>query len=111
MPSQLALIAHASQVEILIHWMQKHTAALSAFQILTTPALAQQLQRHPLTASLATQVIEGNASVSDIQLAAQIIAGDVAGVIFLADPERENSEALNLEVFCGLAMPGRFLWR
>lgn len=98
MPSKLALIAHASQVDGLIHWMQKHSAVLSAFQILTTPALAQQFQLHPLTASLSTQLIEANTSISDIQLAAQIIAGDVAGVIFFADPERENSESLTLDV-------------
>ena len=87
MPSTLALLAHPAQVDVLLAWMKKHQVNLSTFQILTTQELAQLFQLDPQIANLSVTTLNPLKAGGDIQLAAQILAGEVAGLVFLANPE------------------------
>lgn len=79
-------------------WMKQYRDTLSAFQILTTGDLAQQLQRDGHLATLSIQALPPTQAGGDIQLAAHILSEGIAGMVFFIDPETGLSEAPSLAV-------------
>ncbi|MBD2426997.1 YegS/Rv2252/BmrU family lipid kinase [Phormidium sp. FACHB-1136] len=87
MPSTLALLAHPARVDSLVDWLLHNPQVLYHFDLLTTPELIATLEQRwgntkPRWAKLPSIEAGG-----DIVLAHQILAGEVAGVFFLADPQ------------------------
>ena len=87
MPSTLAILAHPTQAAPILDWLSKHEQVLTHFQIMAPAEIAADIQQsgEPDTIDLVTLKKSGQGG--DIELAAHILAGDVAGVIFFADPE------------------------
>ncbi len=87
MPSTLALLAHPARVDSLVDWLLHNPQVLYHFDLLTTPELIATLEQRwgntkPRWAKLPSIEAGG-----DIVLAHQILAGEVAGVFFLTDPQ------------------------
>lgn len=86
MPNSLALLAHPTQVDRLIHWLSKNQQVLSHFKIRTTAEIAQHIEHGWGFEHIdLTQVMTAEQG-GDIELAAQILAGEIAGVLFYVDP-------------------------
>ncbi|HZG37061.1 MAG TPA: YegS/Rv2252/BmrU family lipid kinase [Nodosilinea sp.] len=87
MPSTLAILAHPTQAAPILDWLSKHEQVLTHFQIMAPAEIAADIQQsgEPDTIDLVT--LKKSSQGGDIELAAHILAGDVAGVIFFADPE------------------------
>lgn len=97
MPNTLALLAHPSRVVPLVDWLTKNQALLHQFQLTMTADIADHLAAGwGVPAERRAQgwgeaVVGPNALRSpeqggDIELAAQILAGEIAGVFFYVDP-------------------------
>jgi YegS/Rv2252/BmrU family lipid kinase len=87
MAHALVLLASASRVEALLHWLDRHAPFLAGFPLLATAELARRLQDDPRTMALRLTVLPSLADGGDIQVAARVLAGEVAAVIALLDPE------------------------
>ncbi len=87
MAHALVLLASASRVEALLHWLDRHGPFLASFPLLATADLARRLQADPRTAALQVTTLAALAAGGDIQVAARVLAGEVAAVIAFLDPE------------------------
>lgn len=86
MAHSLVLLASASRVEELLHWLDRHGRSLVGFPLLATAELARRLREvvpagdHPLAE------LPALADGGDIVAAARVLAGEVVAVIAFADP-------------------------
>lgn len=87
MPRTLALIAHPTQVETLLDWLSKHQEVLTHFQIMTPVDIAQGIEQDWDLNTIELVTLKEASQGGDIELAAHILAGNVAGVVFFTDPE------------------------
>jgi diacylglycerol kinase (ATP) len=87
MSHALALLASESRVEPLLAWLQRKALAIAGLPLLVTADLAQRLQDDPRTAQLPFQTLDSLAEGGDIQLAARVLAGEVALVVACIDPQ------------------------
>ncbi len=87
MPSTIALLAHPTQVDRLFNWLGKQQQVLTHFQLLAPAEIAQRLAQTWGAKGIDLVSLSGNTQGSDIQLSAQILAGEIAGVLFFADPQ------------------------
>lgn len=88
MPTTLALIAHDSQKEAIVGFVQEHAALLSRYQIVATQTTGQRLQH---STSLNIQILLPGAMGGDVQIAARVAEGAIAAVICLADSLNTNN--------------------
>jgi len=86
MPNSLALLAHPSQIDALITWMKKYQRTLLAFEIFTTADLAQAFQSDSQIRDLSVKFLNSLNVGGDIQLAAELLSGNVSGMVFFTDP-------------------------
>lgn len=87
MPSTLALLAHPTQVSSLVDWLLQNPQVLHHFDLLTTPEIVATLGQRWGVAKATWTTLPSIEAGGDIVLASQILAGDVAGVFFLADSQ------------------------
>ncbi len=87
MPHSLALLASETRVEALLEWLDRHGPSLAGFPVLTTAELARWLLRDDRTAHLPVTALNALADGGDIQLAARVLGGDVAVVLFFVEPD------------------------
>lgn len=87
MSSTIALLAHPTQVDRLFNWLGQQQQVLTHFQLLAPAEIAQRLTQTWGGKGLDLVPLSGNSQGSDIQLSAQILTGDIAGVLFFADPQ------------------------
>lgn len=79
----LALIAHDAQKEILVELAQRHRPVLSRFRLVATGTTGQRIQQ---ATGLPIEAMASGAKGGDVQIAAEVVNGDIIGVIFLVDP-------------------------
>jgi diacylglycerol kinase (ATP) len=87
MPSTLAILAHPTQVNRLTDWLSQNQQVLKHFQILTPPDISTSIQRQWGIDTIDLIPLPNAEVGGDITLSAQILAGEVAGVLFFADPQ------------------------
>jgi diacylglycerol kinase (ATP) len=98
MPNTLALLAHPSQVNNLVSWLSKHQKVLSHFTIRTTPDIAQNITNGWGVIDIDLTQVKSPDQGGDIEMAAQILAGDIAGVLFYVDPLAMTSSYPDFEI-------------
>lgn len=86
MPSTLAILAHPTQIDHTLEWLSKHQQVLTHFQIMAPAEMAQGIERGWDLKNIDLSPLKHSDQGGDIELAANILAGDVAGVIFFAEP-------------------------
>ena len=82
MPTTLALIAHDSQKDALVSFVEDYAELLSRYQIVATQTTGERLQQ---STPLEIQVLLPGAMGGDVQIAARVAEGEIAAVICLAD--------------------------
>ncbi|MEB3289825.1 MAG: YegS/Rv2252/BmrU family lipid kinase [Leptolyngbya sp.] len=87
MPNTLALLAHPSQVSPMVDWLLHNPQVLHHFDLLTTPDILAILEQQWSAAKPRWTTLPHPEMGGDIVLAHQILAGEVAGVCFWADPQ------------------------
>ncbi|MEY3300570.1 MAG: hypothetical protein RLZZ597_3830 [Cyanobacteriota bacterium] len=87
MPSTLALLAHPAQVNTLVDWLLHNPQVLHHFDLLATPNIITLLDQQWGSTKPRWTTLPGIEAGGDIVLANRILAGEVAGVFFLADPQ------------------------
>jgi diacylglycerol kinase (ATP) len=87
MPSTLAILAHPTQVNRLTDWLSQNQQVLKHFQILTPPEISTALEQQWGIDKIDLIPLPNAEAGGDITLSAQILAGEVAGVLFFADPQ------------------------
>ncbi|HSM83248.1 MAG TPA: YegS/Rv2252/BmrU family lipid kinase [Nodosilinea sp.] len=86
MPSTIAILAHPTQVDPLLDWLSKHHAVLTHFKIMAPAEMAQRIEQGWGTGKIELTALKDSAQGGDIELAASILAAEVAGVLFFTDP-------------------------
>ncbi len=84
MPNTLALIAHDAQIDNLVLLARNHRPILSRYRLMAPLATGRRLQS---VTGLAIDCFESETMGGNIQIAAEVIAGNVKAVIFLIDPK------------------------
>ncbi|WP_416672938.1 YegS/Rv2252/BmrU family lipid kinase [Egbenema bharatensis] len=87
MPSTLAILAHSPQVDRLLDWLSKNQRVLTHFQIRATAEIAERIKQGWDVTGIDLVSLRSADQGGDIELAAQILAGDIAGVLFFADSQ------------------------
>ncbi|TVQ06617.1 MAG: YegS/Rv2252/BmrU family lipid kinase [Leptolyngbya sp. DLM2.Bin27] len=87
MPSTLAILAHPTQVSNVLTWLSQHQRVLTHFQIMAPADMAQSIEQGWDVSQIDLVTLKNSSQGGDIELAAHILAGDVAGVLFFTDPE------------------------
>lgn len=86
MPSTLAILAHPAQIDPTLDWLSKHQQVLTHFQIMAPAEMAEGIERGWDLENIDLLPLKNSDQGGDIELAAKILAGDVAGVIFFTEP-------------------------
>ncbi len=86
MPSTLAILAHPTQVDHVLTWLSKHQRVLTHFNIVAPAEMAQSIQQGWDLAEIDLVALKESSQGGDIELAALILAGEVAGVLFFTEP-------------------------
>ncbi|MBD1918009.1 MULTISPECIES: YegS/Rv2252/BmrU family lipid kinase [Cyanophyceae] len=87
MPSTLAILAHPTQVTFVLDWLSKNEGVLTHFQIMAPAEMARGIDQGWDSKNIELVTLKESSQGGDIELAAHILAGEVAGVIFFTDPE------------------------
>lgn len=87
MPNTLALLAHQEKVTDLVDWLSSHQNVLHHFKIRTLPEIADAIEQSWTEIDLQITRINRSEQGGDIDLAAQILAGEIAGVLFFVDDQ------------------------
>lgn len=87
MPSTLAILAHPTEVNSLLDWLTKNQRVLTHFHIKTTPDIAERIEQGWGLQGINLATLRSPELGGDIELAAQILAGDVAGMLFFVDAQ------------------------
>ena len=83
MSTAIAFIAHDTQKSALVTLIQKYRAALAHYHLIATEVTAQWIQEE---SGLAVERLASGKMGGDLQIAARVVSGEVAGVVFLIDP-------------------------
>lgn len=86
MSNTLALLAHATQVTHLVDWLAQNQRVLQHFQIITTADIADCIEQSWGLGEIDLVKLKPPDQGGDIEIAAQILAGEIAGALFYVDP-------------------------
>lgn len=87
MSDYLALIAHDTKKNDIVTLATNYRHALSRYNLIATENTGQLIQT---VTGLPVERLAAGARGGELQIAARVVAGDVAGVIFLLDPVSVN---------------------
>ncbi|MGC1306430.1 MAG: methylglyoxal synthase [Phormidesmis sp.] len=93
MPTTLAFIAHDSQKDALIDFVNQYAALLSRYQIIATETTGTRLSQDT---SLAVDLLLPGAMGGDVQIAARVAENKIAAVIFLTDSLHTHNTAADI---------------
>lgn len=82
MPTQLALLAHDGKKDDLVAFSQRFRGILARYHLVATATTGERLQQTGLSVE---RLLPGSLG-GDAQIAARVVVGKVAAVIFLLDP-------------------------
>lgn len=83
MSTAIAFIAHDTQKSALVTLVQKYRSALAHYHLIATEVTAQWIQE---ASGLEVEQLASGQMGGDLQIAARVVSGEVAGVVFLIDP-------------------------
>jgi diacylglycerol kinase (ATP) len=83
MPASLALIAHDTKKADIVTLAQKYQATLARYHLIATGTTGQRVQEGT---ELAVECLRSGPDGGDTQIAARVVEGEVAAVVFLIDP-------------------------
>ncbi len=93
MPTTIAFIAHDSQKNALIDFVNEYSSLLSRYHIIATETTGNSLnQSTPLT----VEPLLAGAAGGDIQIAARVAENKIAAVVFLADSLYAHNAATDI---------------
>lgn len=102
MEPTIALIAHNKQKENIVAFVKQHALVLSRYQLMATGTTGQRIKQGTgLEVSLMLPGSQGG----DVQIAAEVITGNVVAVIFLIDstgPQPQEPQVQTLLRICNL---------
>ena len=98
MPNTLALLAHPEKVDTLVSWLSKNQKVLKHFKICTTPEIAEAIEASRAVIDFQLTNINPANQGGDIETAALILAGEIAGVLFFVDPQALMTDAPKLDL-------------
>jgi len=87
MPNTLALLAHPQKVCDLVDWLYKNQRLLQHFKIQTTPDIADTIENSWGVTDFQLTRLRPSDQGGEIALASQILAGEVAGVLFFVEAQ------------------------
>jgi diacylglycerol kinase (ATP) len=87
MPSTLAILAHPSQVDRLLDWLSKNQRVLTHFQIRATAEIAERIEQGWDVTGIDLVSLRSADQGGDIELSAEILSEEIAGVLFFVDPQ------------------------
>ena len=96
MPACLALIAHDSKKSDLVELVRKYRPVLSNYHLVATDGTGRRIQE---ATGLAVERMASGGLGGDLQIAARVVSGDVAGVIFLVDPIHAKPYEPEVQIF------------
>ena len=82
MPTTIALIAHDSQKDDLVAFFDDYAGTLSRYEFVATQGTGAVLTQR--TEAVVSSVLPGSMG-GDVQIAARVVEGEIAAVIFLSD--------------------------
>ena len=82
MSSSIALIAHDSRKNEIVVLAKKYYSILARYDLIATSATGQKIEQE---AGLSVNKVKSSSEGGILQIAAQIVTGEVVGVIFLMD--------------------------
>ena len=82
MSSSIALIAHDSKKNEIVVLAKKYYSILARYNLIATSATGQKIEQE---AGLSVNKVKSSSEGGILQIAAQIVTGEVVGVIFLMD--------------------------
>ncbi|MEM9768590.1 MAG: methylglyoxal synthase, partial [Cyanobacteria bacterium P01_D01_bin.71] len=83
MPNCIALIAHDHKKDDMVAFVNRHQAGLSRYHLIATGTTGQKVNQ---ATGLAVERMASGPLGGDTQIAARVVSGDIAAVIFLVDP-------------------------
>ena len=83
MACTIALIAHDRKKEEMVSFVNRHLPVLSRYRLIATGNTGEEIK---LATNLNLEILESGVLGGDTQIAAEVVAGNVVGVIFLLDP-------------------------
>lgn len=83
MARKIALIAHDRKKDDIVAFASRHAPVLARYHLIATGTTGERIQT---ATNLSIERMESGPIGGDTQIAAQIVAGEVVGVIFLIDP-------------------------
>jgi methylglyoxal synthase len=83
MARKIALIAHDRKKDDIVAFASRHAPVLARYHLIATGTTGERIQA---ATNLSIERMESGPIGGDTQIAAQIVAGEVVGVIFLIDP-------------------------
>jgi methylglyoxal synthase len=83
MASTIALIAHDTKKDDIVALVKKYSHTLSRYHLIATGTTGKRLQEGT---KLEVECLFSGAEGGDVQIAARVVTGEVAAVIFLIDP-------------------------
>lgn len=83
MPTCIALIAHDSKKEAIVAFVNRFHPTFSRFHLIATGTTGNRISQ---STGLSVERMASGPLGGDTQIAAKVVAGDVAAVIFLIDP-------------------------
>ncbi len=94
MPACIALIAHDTKKSDIVALTKKYRPILSHYHLIATDTTGQRIQE---ATGLKVERLAPGSQGGDLQIAARIVSGEVAGVIFLIDPLNSKPQEPTLE--------------
>ncbi len=86
MPSTLALLAHPTKIDPLLNWLTAHQKVLNHYHLKTTADVAEQIRQTWNLDVISLEVVRSAEEGGDLEIAAAILAGEVAALFFYLDP-------------------------
>jgi methylglyoxal synthase len=83
MPTCIALIAHDSKKDDMVAFVNRRQSVLSKYHLIATGTTGQRINQ---STGLEVERMASGPLGGDTQIAARVVTGDVAAVIFLVDP-------------------------
>ncbi|MBL1179084.1 methylglyoxal synthase, partial [Pantanalinema sp. GBBB05] len=102
MAATIAFIAHDARKDDLVNFVTQRAGLWSRYQIIATKGTAERLQT---ATQLTLTAVAAGAIGGDVQIAAQVVEGNVIAVIFLIDPlysQPHEPSLLTLQQVCNL---------
>lgn len=95
MPTTVALIAHDRKKDELVNFIQQYSSVFKRYKLVATDATGQQLNAQ--TEISVERLLTGPMG-GDVQIAAQVVEGNIAAVIFLVDPLTPDPQEPELQM-------------